>query len=81
MKIANLYSHLNGYEYMLVHRSDLWDEIVSAITSIEANDYTKISRAKPSLGKTMYDQKAINKRFEEILFPQNWESKSEAKRS
>ena len=20
MKIANLYSHLNGYEYMLVHR-------------------------------------------------------------
>lgn len=74
MKIANLYSHLNGYEYMLVHRSALWNEIVGAIESIDANDFTKISRAKPSLGKTLYDQKAINKQFESILFPQRWES-------
>ena len=74
MKIANLYSHLNGYEYMLVHRSELWDEIVGAIESIDANDFTKISKAKPSLGKSLYDQKAINKEFEDILFPLCWES-------
>lgn len=74
MNIANLYSHLNGYEHMIVHHKDLWDEIVSAITSIDANAYTKTSKAKPSFGRILYDQKAINKRFEEILFPLNWKS-------
>ena len=74
MKIANIYSHLNGYEHMLVHHKDLWDEIVSAINSIEANNFTKISKAKPTIGKTLYDQKALNKQFENILFPQEWES-------
>lgn len=74
MRIANLYSHLNGYEYMLVHRRELWDEIEEAINSIDANQFIKISKAKPSLGKELYDQKAINKQFEDILFPQHWES-------
>lgn len=74
MNIANLYSHLNGYEHMLVHHKDLWNEIVSAISSIDANGYTKISKAKPSFGKTLYDQKAINKKFEEVLFPLEWKS-------
>ena len=59
---------------MLVHHKDLWDEIVSAINSIEANNFTKISKAKPTMGKTLYDQKALNKQFENILFPQEWES-------
>ena len=74
MKIANLYSHLNGYEYMLVHRKPLWDEIENAINSIDANLYTKISKAKPSEGEIFYNQKAINKEFESILFPLQWKS-------
>lgn len=74
MKIANLYSHLNGYEYMLVHRKELWDEIVRAIEQIDANRFTKTSKAKPTMGKTVYDQKKINKEFEKILFPEGWES-------
>lgn len=59
---------------MLVHRETLWGEIVNAIESIDANLYTKVSRAKPTAGKILYDQKAINKRFEDILFPQSWQS-------
>ncbi|MGN1410753.1 MAG: BglII/BstYI family type II restriction endonuclease [Eubacteriales bacterium] len=74
MKIANIYSHLNGYEHMMVHHKDLWNEIVASIESIDANVYTKISKARPSFGKVLYDQKALNKQFETILFPQNWES-------
>ena len=74
MKIANLYSHLNGYEYMLVHRKALWDEIENAINNIDANLYTKISKAKPTEGKKLYDQKVLNKRFESILLPQKWKS-------
>ena len=74
MKVANMYSHLNGYEYMLVHRKNLWDEILDAISSIDANKYTKISKAKPTEGRIFYDQKAINKQFEALLFPKKWVS-------
>lgn len=27
MQIKALYSHLNGHEYLLVHRKHLWDEV------------------------------------------------------
>lgn len=74
MKIANMYSHLNGYEYMLVHCPELWQEITNAINSIDANRFTKVSKAKPSFGKTLYDQKAINKEFDRILNPLDWKS-------
>ncbi len=74
MKIANMYNHLNGYEYMLVHRKQLWKEIENAIHSINANDFIKYSKDKTKLGKPLYDQKAINKQFENILFPLEWNS-------
>lgn len=74
MKIANLYSHLNGFEHLIVHHKDLWEEIVAAIESIDANQFTKKSKTKTSLGKTLYDQKLINKEFEKVLFPKGWES-------
>ena len=74
MKIANLYSHLNGYEYMLVHRQELWDELQDAIHEIDANNFVKVSKAKPTLGKIFYNQVEINKEFERILYPQGWQS-------
>lgn len=76
MRVANLYSHLNGYEYMLIHRKELIEEIIHAIEAINANEYTKVSNAKPSKGKIFYDQKAINKRFKEILIPLGWKSET-----
>ena len=56
MKIAYEYSHLNGLEYLLVHKSSLLDEIRNAIHSIDANQYTKISKEKSKAGKTIYNQ-------------------------
>ena len=74
MIIANKYSHLNGYEYLIVHKKALLDDIVEAINTIDANQYTKTSKAKATLDKVFYDQKAINKKFEELLFPKGWQS-------
>ena len=74
MKIANLYSHLNGYEFLLVHKKALWDEIEAAIARIDANQFIKTSRAKPTIGKQLYDQKKLNKCFEKYLFPLQWQS-------
>ena len=59
---------------MIVHHKDLWEELVYAINSIDANSYIKISKAKATFGKQLYDQKALNKQFEKILYPQNWKS-------
>lgn len=74
MKIVYQYSHLNGYEYMLVHRPVLWEQIAHAIAAIDANQFVKKSKAKPTYGKTLYDQKALNKEFEHILNPLGWGS-------
>ena len=74
MRIANQYSHLNGYEYMLVHRRELWDELSYAIGRIDANRYVKLSREKTKIGKKLYDQKAINGEFEKFLTLNGWKS-------
>ena len=72
MKIANIYSHLNGYEFMIVHKPELWQELTTSLNSVNANDYTKISKAKPSFGHTFYDQKALNNAIKDILTPLGW---------
>jgi len=69
-----MYNHLNGYEYMLVHRRSLWEEIENAIHSINANNFIKYSKDKAKFGKPLYDQKSINKQFKNILFPLGWSS-------
>ena len=47
MKIAQKYSHLNGEEYLIVHRNNLYTEIKDIIKSVHADDYkTKISKEK-----------------------------------
>ncbi len=74
MKIAYEYSHLNGLEYLMIHKNDLLEEIKSAIYTVEANDFIKVSNQKNRQGVELYDQKLINKAFKEILFPLGWES-------
>lgn len=47
MNIAETYSHLNGLEYLMVHKPELWSEIQQVISSIDANKCkTKVSREK-----------------------------------
>ena len=65
MRIAAKYSHLNGLEYMLVHHSDLWEEVQDAIELVDAEACkTKISREKTKPGKILYSPIEMNKRFE-----------------
>ena len=65
MRIAAKYSHLNGLEYMLVHHSDLWEEVQDAIELVDAEACkTKISREKTKPGKVLYSPIEMNKRFE-----------------
>lgn len=65
---------MNGLEYLLVHKQAQWEEIQNAIKSIDANQFTKISKEKKANkeGRVLYDQKAINNQFEIYLSQKDW---------
>ena len=51
MRIGARYSHLNGEEYLLVHRKKQWKEVQKVIAGIDAEACkTKVSREKPCPG-------------------------------
>jgi hypothetical protein len=61
MQIAEFYSHLNGYEFLQVHKPGLWQEIEEVINAVDAARYrTKVSREKTMKGRLLYDPKAMN---------------------
>jgi hypothetical protein len=62
MRIVQYYSHLNGLEYLLVHKPQLWQEIQTVIAGVDATIYrTKISKEKTKTGKLVYAPKEMNK--------------------
>lgn len=73
MKILETYSHLNGLEYLLVHKKYLWEEIVNVITSINAETCkNKISEEKTMRGKQLYSPIDMNKSFHNFLSNSGW---------
>ena len=74
MKIVEKYSHLNGLEFLLVHKMELWQEIESVIHSIDAEKCkTKISKEKTKSGKLLYSPIDMNALFKEKLYELKWE--------
>ncbi len=74
MKIIETYSHLNGLEYLLVHKPILWQEIQEVISSVDAEKCrTKESKEKRMKGKILYSPVAMNRDFKYLLRNKNWE--------
>ena len=74
MKIVEKYSHLNGLEFLLVHKPELWQEIELVIHSIDAEKCkTKISKEKTKSGKLLYSPIDMNALFKEKLYELKWE--------
>lgn len=74
MNIAETYSHLNGLEYLLVHKPNLWKEIQMVISSVEAEKCrTKISREKTMHGRLLFSPVALNGAFKERLKKKHWQ--------
>ena len=73
MRIAARFSHLNGEEYMLVHRKALWDEIQEVIEEVDATACrTKISREKTMRGRLLYSPGDMNIAFKRGLETRGW---------
>mgnify|MGYP000894372718 CR=1 FL=1 len=74
MKIVETYSHLNGLEFLLVHRKQLWNELNKVIRSVDATScHTKGSKEKRIRDKTLYSPVEINRAFKETFSKCGWE--------
>jgi hypothetical protein len=73
MKIVQTYSHLNGLEYLLVHKKKLWNEVRLVIQSVDGNACkTKVSKEKTMTGELLYSPIDMNGAFSKLLAARNW---------
>jgi hypothetical protein len=73
MKIVQTYSHLNGLEYLLVHKKRLWNEVRLVIESVDGNACrTKVSKEKTMAGELLYSPIDMNGAFSNLLVERCW---------
>jgi hypothetical protein len=73
MKVVEKYSHLNGFEYLLVHKPELWEEIENVIRTVDAEECkTKISKEKTMKGTLLYSPIEMNESFKKELTKYHW---------
>ena len=74
MKIAQVYSHLNGLEFMLVRKPDLWQEIQDAVKNVDAlSAFEKVSREKTMTGRILLSSSKLNTLFKAELSAKGWQ--------
>jgi hypothetical protein len=74
MRIAETYSHLNGLEYLLVRKPELWQEIQEVIAGVDAASCrTKVSKEKRMKGDLLFSPIALNAGFKQLLRSRHWE--------
>lgn len=74
MRIVEQYSHLNGLEYLMVHKPLLWNEIQKVIASVDATQFkTKVSKEKTMTGRMLYAPIEMNKAMDAEFQKRGWE--------
>jgi len=74
MKIAQIYSHLNGVEFLIVHQPDLWQEIQDVIHQVDAEACRiKVSKEKTMPGKLLFSPLELNRVFKNLLREKQWQ--------
>jgi hypothetical protein len=75
MRVIKKYSHLNGEEFLLVHKKKLYNEILQAISEVDAEKFrTKVSEEKRRMGELLYNPDELNREFKRVFGNLNWES-------
>ncbi|MCY4312766.1 MAG: BglII/BstYI family type II restriction endonuclease [Gammaproteobacteria bacterium] len=64
MQVKAKYSHLNGEEYLIVHKPKLWDEVQSVIDQVDARYCkTKMSLEVRTRNKMLYSPVDMNRAY------------------
>ena len=73
MRILETYSHLNGLEFLIVHKRKLWAEIKKVINEVDAAGCkTKVSKESRKVGNLLYSPIAMNSCFKTLLKDTGW---------
>jgi restriction endonuclease BglII len=73
MTITEIYSHLNGLEFLLVHKPSLWDEMQWVVSNVDADKCrTKVSREKTMQGELLFSPIDMNAAFKRLLRDKAW---------
>lgn len=73
MKVTQRYSHLNGEEFLIVHKKDLYDEVHEVIAAVDASSFkTKVSREQGREGILLYSPGELNKEFARLFRARGW---------
>ncbi len=73
MRIVETYSHLNGYEHILVHNPSAWEDIVESVQATDAEACrTKESRERGMRGQMLLSPTALNNSFRELFSARGW---------
>lgn len=79
MRIVERYSHLNGLEFLLVHKPLLWAQIQHVVSEIDAEMCrTKTSKEVRTQGKLLYSPIDMNRGFSEQFSHRGWSEKRTA---
>ncbi|MCX7921461.1 MAG: restriction endonuclease [Clostridia bacterium] len=73
MKIVETYSHLNGLEFLLIHKPALWKELQDVISAVNAEgSRIKVSKEKKMKGKLLFSPISLNASFKQLLRSKEW---------
>ena len=73
MRIADVYSHLNGLEYLLVHKKELWAEIQDAVLAVDAHALEKkVSKEIRMKGRELFAPKEMNRAIKKQFISRGW---------
>ena len=76
MRIVERYSHLNGEEYLLVHRPNQWREVLDVIESVDAPMCRdKECREKSRQGQMLYSPASMNKVIKTGFNARGWQER------
>jgi hypothetical protein len=75
MKVVKKYSHLNGEEYLLVHKKDQYEEILQVISEVDGDNFkTKVSEEKGREGELLYNPDSLNREFKQKFGKYLWKA-------
>jgi hypothetical protein len=65
---------LNGVEFLLVHKPNLWEEVQSVVAGVNAEKCkNKVSKEKTMKGKLLYSPIDMNAAFKKLLRDKDWQ--------
>lgn len=73
MQITRFHSHLNGYEWLLVHYPQLWSELKGIVGDVDAAQCrTKVTKEKDMNRRLLYSSVEISRRLDVACEKSGW---------